>query len=426
MKNAIVRRLLVAATLCVASVAIWGSLSRRQAALQLDAAARSLAIGDNVEAQRELNDYLTWYPNDGSARLILAESLLSGASTDNWESIERAIDQLQLARQDTPSRARALIQEARLQFLLKYRPFRAEGLLREAIAIDPTLYDGSYLMWKLLDATLRSDRSEPWFRTCYGLAPPDQRLRLLREWYLSQFSPGTANTELDRRMGFLGLDETPRAFIQLQRLLRFQAEEPDSPDAHAAVAKWYMTQGNPILAIETLNACQQLCQEDITSFYIATLVPALLDRGDFEQAVDAMRSWPEPHEGYDYWKWTGVVPAKVVTNDHAAVDALLKATDVWPGLSDASLHHRLTNCLIRLRRNSEAEFHRDVARRIDALMELELHAELRRCLAHLDDPSRLKKVAAFYADLGCEWEAAEWSKLLSQPENRFSSNQTIH
>jgi len=390
----------------ILSIVAWNEASRLERARYL------MASGQFADARSQLDRYLSWFPGDAAARMNMAEALIKDESQTEASVIRNAIRHLEYAQTDPEFRVFAGIQAGRLQFLLLTQPFNAERRIRDALRVEPENFDANWLMWKLLDVTMRAHLSEPYFWKCYEHANRADRPTLLRDWYLSQFSPGTANASLDRMMGIQSPDESPHARIELRRLDRFRDEQMNWPQAHAAFAAWCHLEGAHELACEALDESIETARDD--PFYLATVVQVRINSGNFEAAQAAFEHWPESDRGFDYWKSKGLVSEEVRGDDRGAADAFAHAVNIWPGHCDASLQHRRSNCLMRLGRKGEAAECREAASRVDSLMELDLHTRLRRLLVNLMSRKTLAEMAEFYRHLGRQREADEWQNLATQ------------
>lgn len=374
-----------------------------------------------AEVRLHLRRYLRLHPGDHEARLLLAEALASDELLPAQQSAEDAIRQLQRIPEDSPLRARACLQQGRLELLVLLRPAAAERSLRRAVALDDPSGDAWYLLWKLLDLTGRSDESEAVFWPAYALAPEALRAERLREWYLSQFYPATANPELERMMGLLGPEEVPAATTELRRFGEFRRREPREPLAWAAIAHWTLREGAPADALQTLDeALGQVPHAPRHPFFASTLTATLLNLGEFERATEQFAAWPGQRDGYVYWKLRAMLLDEVQGDYAAAIEAYDRALRFWPGPVDWRSRHRQANCLSRLGRHDQAARQRQAADRIIGLLEPEIHEPLRRALAELDRPENLRQVLAFYESLGCSREVQAWSEQLRRLEQPAS------
>ena len=371
-----------------------------------------------VEAEKELEQYLLLHPRNPEAILLWAEAVLTGDSRTPKDAAQLALSRLADIPDESPLGGEARMREGRLALLILHQPDRAESLLRRSAALDPDLADTHYLLWKLLDLTERFHDSAPHFWKLYELTPDASKPERLREWYISQFSPISANAELDRRMGFLGQDQAADNQTTLTRLKEFMAQEPQSPMICAALASWLID------VLERDEALLLLTRDGLSAeafqnpHYVAAMVKVLMELGRLDEARDHFERWPEPLEGFVYWRTAGRLFEVADRNDKAAVEAYDKALSVWPGPADWSMMHRKAQCLNRLGIRDAAETVRVEAKRIELLMETEVHRTLRLALLDLRNPSSLRQMVEFYQAIRCELETKCWQNALDRlPHN---------
>jgi tetratricopeptide (TPR) repeat protein len=370
-----------------------------------------LAGGSYGRARARLNRYLWLHPRDPHAHLLMAEALIRDDSLPADHSVGAAIGHLQCIPDESSQGAEARIREARLEFLIRKRPVRAERLLRRAIEQEPGSFEAHAMLWKVFDLTGRADLTEPIFWRCYELAPAHKRGALLRDWYLSQFAPGSASEPLDRRMGFVGPGEEWSRFVELRRLIEFRNTEPAAPQAHAAIAQWFLLRQNDAeQAIEAFRAATAAELPFGEPLYVARLTEACLHLGWHEHAAESFAQWSAPRDGYYYWKTRGMVDEEVHHDFPSAVEAYGRAILVWPGECDWSTRFRLANCLMRLGKETQAAEVRARALTLQPLMEPSLHQHLREVLTEFDRAGSLEDLARFYENLGRLGEADCWRR----------------
>jgi len=321
---------------------------------------------------------------------------------------ENSIANLQRIPDNSPLGAKARAQEGRLRFLLLNQPVHAERLLRRAIELDPQNFDAHYMLWKLLDMTGRAYQTEELFWHVYELSGPEERALRLREWFLSEFSPGSETAPLDRNMGFFDNPEMPGFVVEYRRFEQFRAAEPDSPIAGSAIARLFMRERMRDRAREMVEEVGLLDGAYREPYYVATRISVLLDFGEFEQARACFDRWPEPKSGFEYWKWKAVILDEVERDDQGAIAAFDQALAVWPGREDWQLMFRKAHCLNRLKRAREAEDLRQKAERFEKALQRDVRADLRKSLARLDDSEAIASIVDFYRKLGRTREADCW------------------
>ena len=367
-----------------------------------------------AEAERELNRYLWLHPRSPEAILLLAEAVISGSARSPQEAAELAISQMQTIPDESPFGAEARMREGRLALLILHQPDRAEKLLMRSAELDPELPDSHYLLWKLFDMTERFYYSEPHFWNTYNLTPDALKAEQLRNWYLSQFSPGTSNAELDRRMGFLTPGELPGDHIDLVRLDTFLSNEADSPMVVAANARFLLHLHERDEAIKVLTGISATEEAISNPFYLSAMVTVLMELGRLDEARSYFGRWPQPGTGFVYWSVAGRVFEVADRNDSSAVKAFDDALSIWPGPVEWSIMHRKAQCLARLGDRSAADAMLKEAKRIELLMEPEVHQKLRLAMADLSSRESLLEMVEFYQLINRQREAECWQRVIDR------------
>ena len=362
------------------------------------------------QARRALRRYLWLQPHDAAAHLKMAEALIRDNRLTQEESVFPAIKHLQEIDDSSPLGAVARTQEGRLTFLILHQPSRAERLFRRAIELDSDARDASYFMWKLLSMTERWYLCAPYFWKVYEQTPDRDKAVLLREWYLTEFSPGTANALLNRNMGFL----TAGAETDLRRLSEFHRQEPDSPTNVSALARWYLRKRNFKQALELLETGSRPEGVFADRFFVATLVEALVETGHLDRAETVFDRWPEPHTGYEFWKWQGIIDDEIHRDDANAIAAYQKALDTWAGRMDWPTRHRMAHCFSRMGKRQRADQERKFANAVEKLMEPDVHKKLRIALAQLNRADQIRHIVRFYRKLHRNREARCWEQVIEQ------------
>ncbi len=374
-----------------------------------DRAQRAIRIQDWRAVRSELQTYLNVFPSDDSARLNLAEAFFKDARLDPERAISSAIQQLGHVQRESPLFPAARIQEARMSLFARLQPQRAESLLREAMATDPNNVDAHYVLWKLHDLTGRSHLAEPQFRKVLESTPSEQRPFRLREWYMSQFYPATANPEIDQLMGFLVPGAVHTAVMELRRLETFRDREPSAALNHAAVARWYSLEGDPKAALLLLQKALDVAEAPLQEpFFVATLTQVLFDLGEFDNALKHYRAWPGEVVGYEHSRLGAILADEVARDYGRAVRGYREVIAVWPGQADWRIQYRLARCLAKAGDESAAETMRGQAKQVELLMEEDVHSPLRRML---ETPAQLEicqRMTQFYEQLGLVYEMQQW------------------
>ncbi|TXT34320.1 MAG: hypothetical protein FD138_1689 [Planctomycetota bacterium] len=400
------------AILCVGGYFGYLLMTQHSARQAMQRAESAVRHRNWTSVRIELSKYLDVFPQDDAARLHLAEAYFKDATMNPERAVSLAIEQMRFIPHTSPHWPAACVQEARMHLFARLQPHRAELLLREMLATDPDNVDGNYVLWKLYDLTGRSHLAEPNFRRVLAATPAAQRPLRLREWYLSQFYPATANPELDQLMGFYDPSEKRSAVTELRRLEAFREREPTSALNHAAVARWYSLEGDPKTSLKLLQ--QALDETDAPlqdPFFVATLIQVLFDLGEFDNAMKYFRAWPGERSGYEYVRLSAILADEVERDYERAIRHYQQVISVWPGQADWRIQYRLARCLIKNGDDSSAESTRQKAKKIELLMEEDVHAPLRRLLATPDQLEICGQMTQFYEQLGLEFEANQWRDL---------------
>lgn len=361
-------------------------------------------------ARAELDRYLWLHPNDHAARLMLAETLVKDETLKGQQPLDSALDHLRRIPDDSPQAAQARTQEARVEFYILHRPAKAERALRKALAADPDSKDANYTLWKILDMTGRSHTASDAFWRVYHQSEPEQQPSLLREWYMSQFYPATANPQLHQLMGLKVNESLPSDDPEIQRFIHFRQQDPKEPLVHALVARWFFVEGHPKDALAFLeDAADKVSQEASEPMFMVTLIESLIALGQLDRAEAVFKQWPEPHTGYDYLTARAQVLESVKKNYAGAARAYRDAINTgWPGPVDWRTRNRLANCLTKAGDREAAATERAHAKVIEENMKNKYHRRNRQLLADLSKPENLEQIAAFYETLKCDKEAAAW------------------
>lgn len=392
-------------------VGLYGS-ARAWATSSLRAARMQMARERWPEATVTLGRCLWITPQNYEARLMLAECLTADGERAPEDSARAAIEQLDRIPADSVQGPEGLIRAARLQFLVLHRPDEAERRLRRALEIDGRL-DAHAFLWKLLGMTQRFHESAPHFWKVFESAPESAKAELLREWYLCEFGSGSAYTDFDRIMGFLGQDEQGSLTAEVNRATLFQDNAPEWPVGNAGLARLLLRLGRVDRAVEILDAASsQAALND--PFFISVAIETALKAGQFEKATKLHAAWPGPHDSPEYFKWTGILAEEVEHDYPAAIAAYSRAVEDWLERTDWQLWFRLAHCQVRTGKPVEGAELRSRASRIEHSIEREEQQRLRRALNKLDDPQAIETVAAFYDLLNREREAGAWRECVSR------------
>lgn len=397
----------VAATgLCLIGALSTNWYRGRQADDWLQSAEESLANDDWAAARTYSNRLIKRGRYQDPARLILAEATIKDESLRRDKAVQDAVEALALVETERVPEAR--LREAELRLLLLGQPQRADELAREAIRLDSAMAEAYRLRWTILNATSRAQECAPVFWKLYEVAPENQRFALLRQWFVSEFARSNFNIPLDRGLLILGPEETPTLTTSMNRLLAFRNAEPERANNHAALASWFELQADAEQSFKLLQEASSLDDAWDSPLFVGCLVRTCFDLGATEEARSYFAKWPEPHDGYDYWRARGLIEQEIDHDYAAAFESYSKAASQWPGESDWTLCYRMATCADL---NGDSDQAARLRARSDRIKN-ELHPSnvnaLRVELGEGESVEIAKKLVAFYGALDRPREASAW------------------
>jgi tetratricopeptide (TPR) repeat protein len=393
--------LLLTAIFAAAGTVGWLEMAFRRA----DRYARS---GLWPETRLELARYLRLHPRSDAAHVSFAEACVRDEELSRTEGIAWATAHLERVSDQSPLAAMARSQQGRLELLLRLRPYRAERFFRHAIAVNPRAIDPYFMLWKLGDLTGRSHLYEAEFWHVYEASTPAERGGRLREWFMSQFFPATANPELDGVIGSFDAERNA-ARTEARRYIQFRDAEPDGPYGYAALGRWFEQEGDPKFALAMLEKGEREAPESQRDpLFQASLVNALLAVGELERAAAVVDRWPAPRDGYEYWLSVGQIRHEHLQDLEGALAAYGRALAFWPGPADWRTLNRQAACLNRLRRAEEAARLRERIAKVEQLTSDAKLRSLRAALGSIEHPSRAAELADFYRELCRPRETRAW------------------
>jgi tetratricopeptide (TPR) repeat protein len=401
------RRRMFLLAICVLAVG-WSGYSYWSIESGLKRGQQAAAKGHWSRARDHLSRYLAWHPDDATAHLLIAEALVRDNAQSGQDSVNRAIEHLTQIEDDSPLAAKARLQQARLSLLLLQRPAAAERLLRKSLELNSESLDANILMWKLMDVTGRHVVSRQYFWRAYEASPVSGRPTLLRDWFLAEFFPETANTSFHNATGARAVGKIP-ASISL--LVRLRESEPEAHFVHAALATYYLERGQPKSSLELLKESPDLAQAMKDPFFVSVLFESLVDLGENEKATTCFEQFPEPHADYLYWRSKAMFHHYVTEDAAAAVDAYEEALTKWPAKFDWGLMTKLSECLRKIGRGDDAE---GIQKRVNQLttriLTEEKTSQLRDKLRRLNDPAVAGELCEIYTEFGLMKEANAWGE----------------
>jgi tetratricopeptide (TPR) repeat protein len=200
----------------------------------------------------------------------------------------------------------------------------------------------------------------------------------------------------------------------ITRLEEFYSSEPDSLMVVAALGQWYLRNRQRDDALSILQGIQDKQETTQSPFYLASMIAVLIDLGKLAEARSHLSLWPNQDRGHLYWATAGRVFDVADRNDAAAVDAYDHAISLWPGPVEWPMMHRKAQCLSRLGRKEEADSMRMESKRIELLMEAEVHQRLRQAMADLESPETVHQMVEFYEAIHRPREVNCWRDVLER------------
>ncbi len=375
-------------------------------------AAKSCLARNQWKAARTKLARLLWLnPGDTALRLMLAEAFARDDLLPARSSAENAVVVLREIPDDVAEGVEARIREARLRFLLLRQPMQSERLLQRAVVIDPRAVDAHSLHWRILDMTGRGDLCEPIFRRLYELGPAQRRSDYLRDWFLSQNDPAHITASLDEMLGFRNSPGDSARRVELKRLVAFRQSEPNEPLIHAAIARWFLDEGDLEQARLVVEEARSIPRAMNDPVFVFVLTSVLIESGQLEQAASAFDQWPGHREGYAYWKTAGLLQENLHRNYGAASAAYAKALEIWPGHADWRCQFRHTTCLALSGQKELADAARQHATEVQQLFRPDQREQLRRALLAPNEAPNRDVLLAFYRTLRRPDEVEYWQRI---------------
>lgn len=388
---------------------LWWQESRFDAAFQLGQEYLKQRREELAEEQFAVCRQI--HPEDTQSILLWSEAVMGGRTRSGAAAAELCLTGLRQISDTDPMAAEVRMREGRLLLLVLNRPDAAERTLRKSLSLDDSQVDAWYLLWKLYDLTGRFEQAEPFYLATYERTTPEFRPTRLREWYLSQFSQGAANAELDRRMGFLGPDEVAGDVTVDRRLQAFVDAEPDSLLTQTAQAAFFVQLRDREKALQTLLGLQQHKDAAGSAWFLSLTIELLLELGRLDEAAQLAGAWQAPREGYLWHRCAGRISQLVERDDASALEHFQHARQEWPGPADWSLLHFEAQSLARLGRREESMQLREQADEIEKLTEVDLHRGLRLTLLQPEAPETVREMVKFYSALGRTQEVEAWKQV---------------
>lgn len=420
------KKLLLGLLGILAAVSAWFFAQYRLAETRVADAAALIDQGKLRESRYKLRHVLWLQPHHAEANILMADALVSDESLSlpgdinrDIEIVNEALGFLEKVPEDSERAAFAQVKAARLEFLLLHHPTAALKHLQRAIDIDPEFVEAYHMRMLIYSMLGRPRLGSNDFWKAYDLMSEADRPGLLRLWYMNEFFPNTTLNDLDQRMGFAAPGQPTDEQVALKRVQSFMNSEPKSALGYVATARWLQNQEDPEGAQQVLNLALTEADDVEQTVYWFTVAVDIQDLlGQLDQAVELVEKWPEPRDGFDYWRCRATVEHRAQGNLEEALVSYDKALSFWPGPIDWSVRNMKASCLRELGRGEEALKETERAAEVERLMRDDVQQEIFKALMNMNDPQGLKRLVQFYQDLEMPRERDAWQAVVDQLESQ--------
>lgn len=340
------------------------------------------------------------------AKLVLARATLSDETLEEKAFLDAfaSLEEIGPASSAYPD---AIAERAKQMLLTQIRVRAAERLLKEVIQLEPRHLASNQLLFTIYCLTNRPDRADSAFWIGFPQIPVEEKPAAFRQWFLSQFTRNGANRAFDVGTGIVPPNIEPSDEDIIKRFIAFKDSEPDEATHYGAMASWWLWRTETAEALEILQIGQERSTSVAEEVYLSSLVQALLNQGNFEQAKELLEQWPESERGFNYLRHLGVYQQSINQTELAA-QTYRKCLEIWPGPIDANVRHRLDQCLKELGHTDEAlkvEQQTAVAR----LWLEERWGMVRKAIDYMHDEQAVGVLLEFFTAIG-KPEAVEFLK----------------
>ncbi len=388
-------------------VAIIGTLIA-QRSLDYDQMRKLLDRGEYKEAQIELEDFLTSNPDDYEAVQLLGEAWMADPRYQDRRGVEKIDELLERIPDDHPEALKARTRQAELALMDLQEVVRAERLLKRALKIAPNDAQANGMMWTVLQLTRRFMYAEPYYQKVYTNTAPSGRMKILSDWFVSQFRPFMSNAGYDKRLKF----NDPPMLAELKRYALFIDNEQVQQIPRAAAAKAHIQMEEPAEAVRLL-AVDEVDRVEHDPTYLSVLIEGLVGVGELDRAKTEFGNWPEDSRGYLYDSAAALIADEVDSDYPKAIELYRKCLPKWPGPVDIRMRNRYVACLKKAKRTKEAaEAEAAVNKVIDIFGDEKLQGTLTQCIGALPAPLAIEQFSRFYDQIGRQEEAKRWRATL--------------
>lgn len=420
------KKLLLGLLGILAAVGAWFFAQYRLADTRVADAAVFIDQGKLRESRYQLRHVLWFQPHHAEANILMADALvndeslsLPGDTGRDIEIVEEALGYLSNVPDESSRAPFARVKAARLKFLLLHQPTAALESLDEANRLDPSFVEAYHLRMMIYSMLGRPRLGSSDFWKAYELMRAEDRPGLLRLWYMNEFFPNTTLNDLDQRMGFAAAGQMTDEFVTLGRFKGFMNAEPHAALGYVAAARWLLREKDPEGAQQVLNrALTEANDVERTPYWFAVAVDVQEELGQLEQAVELVEKWPEPRDGFDYWRCRALVEHRALGELEKALVSYDKALSFWPGPIEWSVRNMKASCLRELGRSDEALAETERAAEVERLMRDDVQHEIYQALMNMNDPQGLRRMVKFYQDLDMPRERDAWQAVVDQLESQ--------
>lgn len=381
-RDALLKCLLTVAA--VVALGIWGYYWKTTGWLR---EARSMYEDSRYRTALEFLDRVEyWRPGLPEANLLRGLCVGQLASmTQSARSWQEALAAFQAVPNDNEWSVTARWREADVCMILS-RAADAEAALQTALRLDPNCleaYRGLFHIYRWEDR--RQEASEIFWKM-YELTEPEERIHLLREWFLIGYSQISLADGLARLKSFLQAQPNDaRAAIALGRL--YVQEKRLGPAEDLLVQAYQRTPEDPA------------AREAYAEFLLAS--------GQLEKLPSLFESWPPSELSPTAYRIRGTWYQEAKGDFAAAASDFRRVLEGMP--DDWQTMFRLATCLQQLGQSNEAQSVREKAHEIQESTKYEVVKEL------LDDttiklwrPENRFRVGEFYRKIGYPQIARAW------------------
>lgn len=364
-----------------------------------------------TRAQKILKGHLEDNPDDTRALQLLSEAMQMDPKITGIRGTEQILAVLDKIPDTAPEGLVTRLQQAELSIKMLHEVQRAEGYARRAIALNPKDRRGSQLLLSLFQLTRRFPVGEKYYDLIYENTPPDLRIDVMKNWYISQFDPFAINKPFDES---LNLDQN--AETEMYRYGTFMQLEPSAPAPRAAIASRYLDEG-------TAKEAVALMMEDVIDrskadeFFVYQLTRGLVYLGRLDEAEKEFEAWSFEKDGHLYHRLAALMAEQNEGDYKKALDHYDKASRFWPSPVDQQFQ-ALHVSAMRKARNAEAaeELDKKIKAQLAWALNPRVHLTLNEAIKKLPDPKAVQAFASFYAGLGREKDSKRWLATLDAKE----------